>query len=48
VAGNLAARHDIHVALHNSFGHGITAIVILLFTLLAEERVATSLRDALN
>jgi signal transduction histidine kinase len=48
VAGNLAARHDIHVALHNSPGHGITAIVTLPPTLLAEERVATSLRDALN
>ena len=39
VAGNLAARHNIHVALHNSPGHGITAIVTLPPNLLADERV---------
>jgi signal transduction histidine kinase len=40
VAGNLAARHDIHVALHNSPGHGITAIVTLPPDLLATEPAA--------
>jgi signal transduction histidine kinase len=39
VAGNLAARHDIHVALHNSPGHGITATVALPPILLADGAV---------
>jgi signal transduction histidine kinase len=37
VAGNLAARHNIHVALHNSPGTGITATVTLPPNLLATE-----------
>ena len=39
VAGNLAARHNIHVALHNSPGHGITATVTLPPILLADGAV---------
>jgi signal transduction histidine kinase len=42
VAGNLAARHSIHVALHNSPGHGITATVTLPPNLLSIEPVATA------
>jgi signal transduction histidine kinase len=41
VAGNLAARHNIHVALHKSPGHGVTAIITLPPNLLADERVLT-------
>jgi hypothetical protein len=37
VAGNLAARHNIHVGLHNSPGHGITATVTLPPNLMAME-----------
>jgi signal transduction histidine kinase len=42
VAGNLAARHNIHVALHNSPGHGITATVTLPPNLLSMEPTATA------
>jgi signal transduction histidine kinase len=48
VAGNLAARHNIHVALHNSPGHGITATVTLPPNLLSMEPVATAHRHALT
>jgi signal transduction histidine kinase len=37
VAGNLAARHNINVTLHNSPGHGITATINLPPTLLTTE-----------
>jgi signal transduction histidine kinase len=37
VAGNLAARHNIHVGLHNSPGTGVTATVTLPPNLLATE-----------
>ena len=37
VAGNLAARHNIHVGLHNSPGTGVTATVTLPPNLLAAE-----------
>jgi hypothetical protein len=37
VAGNLAARHNIHVALHNSPGHGVTATLTLPLSLLGAE-----------
>ena len=37
VAGNLAARHNIHVALHASPGHGITATITLPPALLSME-----------
>jgi hypothetical protein len=40
VAGNLAARHNINVTLHNSPGHGITATINLPPTLLTTEPVA--------
>jgi signal transduction histidine kinase len=48
VAGNLAARHNIHVSLHNSPGHGITATVTLPPNLLSMEPVATAQRPALT
>jgi hypothetical protein len=48
VAGNLAARHNIHVGLHNSPGHGITATVTLPPNLLSMEPVATAQRPALT
>jgi signal transduction histidine kinase len=44
VAGNLAARHNIHIGLHNSPGHGITATVTLPPDLLASEPVAAPQR----
>jgi signal transduction histidine kinase len=44
VAGNLAARHNIHVGLHNSPGHGITATVTLPPNLLAAEPTAAPQR----
>jgi signal transduction histidine kinase len=37
VAGNLAARHNIHVGLHNSPGTGVTATITLPPNLLASE-----------
>jgi signal transduction histidine kinase len=40
VAGNLAARHEIHVALHNSPGNGVTATITLPPHLLATEQPA--------
>ena len=40
VAGNLAARHNINVTLHNSPGHGITATINLPPTLLTTEPVS--------
>jgi len=42
VAGNLAARHDIHVALHDSPGHGITATITLPPNLLDNEHIPTA------
>jgi hypothetical protein len=40
VAGNLAARHNINVQLHNSPGHGITATINVPPTLLTGEQQA--------
>jgi hypothetical protein len=40
VAGNLAARHNINVTLHNSPGHGITATINLPPTILTPEHNA--------
>jgi signal transduction histidine kinase len=42
VAGNLAARHNINVTLHNSPGHGITATINLPPTLLTTEPTSTT------
>ena len=42
VAGNLAARHNINVTLHNSPGHGITATINLPPTLLTTEPTGTT------
>jgi signal transduction histidine kinase len=36
VAGHLAARHDIDVTVHNSSGGGVTAVVVLPASLLAD------------
>jgi signal transduction histidine kinase len=40
VAGNLAARHNINVTLHNSPGHGITATINIPPTLLTTDGMA--------
>ena len=42
VAGHLAARHDIRVTLHTSQGGGVTAVVHLPPTLLADQDAPTS------
>jgi signal transduction histidine kinase len=42
VAGNLAARHDIHVHLDNSPGNGITATIEIPPTLLTTETVTSA------
>jgi signal transduction histidine kinase len=44
VAGNLAARHNIHVALHNSPGTGVTATITLPPNLLSAEPTAAPQR----